>query len=444
MTHALEPSVEEWDSWTRQVLDFINLEILSTGYAHASAGLCSIQEQPLLGGFPQILSLLNHGISQAIPTNRPGFLAYVPGGGIPSAALANFLGNVVNRFTGIEDQASVLVGFENQVISWLCQEFGLPETAFGILTSGGSIANLTAIIAARVQAFGEGGDFSQARLYGSDQAHHSVQKAAFLAGIPRKNCIKIPSDERFCLSVGHLKEQISLDRKLGLQPFLIVASAGTTSTGSVDDLKELACLSKQENMWFHIDAAYGGAFVLCPAGKDKLQGIELADSITFDPHKGLFLPYGTGCLLVRDKASLSKVYRYEADYLHSSEQNSPASLGPELSREYRGIRLWLPLMLHGAGAFRRELAEKLELANWLYEELLKLGVDVLLKPDLSTLVFRPDIVERVNSYGRVYLSSTKLQSQMTTRICILSFRTHQQQVQACLEDIQKALYNHSI
>lgn len=435
MSHNLEPSAEEWNTWVSQALEFVNSENMPTDSVKYP-----ISEEPLLGGLPKILALLGHGVREAMPTHSAGFMAYVPGGGIPSAALANFLGNMTNRFTGIEDQAPVLVEFEKQVIHLFCREFGLPTTAFGILTSGGSSANLTAIICARVQALGDTGDFSKARLYVSDQVHHSVQKAAFLVGIPRANCVRMESDSQFCLSVEHLKQQIELDHKAGLRPFLVVGSAGTTSTGSIDPLEELAALCQQKGLWFHVDGAYGGAFVLCESGKARLRGIELADSITFDPHKGLFLPYGTGCLLVKDRASLLKVHRYEADYLRPSECDSPASLGPELSREYRGIRLWLPLMLHGTGAFRRELAEKLELTNWLYQELSKLSVEILLKPALSVLVFRPDVVERVNSYGRVYLSSTYLRGVMSTRVCILSFRTHQAQVQACLEDIQKALY----
>ena len=432
MSNRLEPSEAEWDDWTRQVLDFMKSPKTEQGLP------CEIPEAPLSGGLARILPILGHGFEQAVPTDQPGFMAYVPGGGIPSAALANFLGNLANRFTGIEEQAPFLVSLEKQVITWLCREVGLPSTAFGILTSGGSMANLTAVICARVHVLGDTGDFSKARLYVSDQVHHSVQKAAFLAGIPKSNCVSIQTDAQFCLSLEHLEEQIRQDRRMGLKPFLLVGSAGTTSTGSIDNLEALASLSKQENLWFHVDAAYGGAFVLCPAGKAHLKGIEWADSVTFDPHKGLFLPYGTGCLLVKDKASLLKVHRYEAAYLSPSDSDSPASLGPELCREYRGIRLWLPLMLHGAGAFRRELAEKLELTNWLYQALLKLRIEVLLEPMLSVLVFKPDITERVNSYGRVYLAPTQLRGVSCTRICILSFRTHQEQVQACLEDIQKA------
>ena len=438
MQNGLEPSPEEWDTWTQQVLDFVSKAPSPLG--GEGWGEVFVPEQPLPGGLPAILELLARGFHEAVPTVSPGFMAYVPGGGIRSAALANFLGNIANRYTGIEDQAPILVGFENQVIGWLCREFGLPDTAFGILTSGGSIANLTGIIAARVQILGDSGDFSKARLYVSDQVHHSVQKAAFLAGIPKNNCVNIKSDDVFRLSMPDLKSQVESDRQEGLKPFLVVGSAGTTNTGAIDPLELLADYCRQEGLWFHIDAAYGGAFVLCESGKTKLKGIEQADSITIDPHKGLFLPYGTGCLLVKDRSSLLKVHSYEADYLTASQRDSPASLGPELSREYRGIRLWLPLMLHGAGVFRQALAEKLELTYWLYEELQKLPVQILCKPELSTIVFKPgDLAERVNSYGRVYLAPTKLRGELASRVCILSFRTHFEQVQACLEDIRKAL-----
>lgn len=436
MNSGLEPSREEWESWTRQVLDFV----VRAPSLQGGEGRGEVSDNPILGGLPKILELFNLSLQDAISTTEPGFMAYVPGGGIRSAALANFLGNIANRFTGIESQAPGLVALETQVINWLCQEFGLPETSFGILTSGGSIANLTALIAARVKYFGESGDFSKACVYVSDQVHHSVQKAAFLAGIPKENTTSIQTDDAFKLSMQALRERVQRDRRLGLKPFCIVGSAGTTNTGAIDPLVELAAFCRQENLWLHIDAAYGGAFVLCESGKLKFKGIEQADSITFDPHKGMFLPYGTGCLLVKDRETLLKTYSYEADYLMSSQRDSSASLGPELSREYRGIRLWLPLMLHGAGAFRQALSEKLELTNWLYEELKKLPVQILCQPELSTIVFRPgDISEKVNSYGRVYLSPTRLRGELTSRVCILSFRTHFEQVQACLEDIDKAL-----
>src|SRR3989338_8298353 len=159
MSNRLQPSEAEWDDWTGEVLDFMKSPKTEQGLP------CEIPEAPLSGGLTRILPILGHGFEQAVPTDQPGFMAYVPGGGIPSAALANFLGNLANRFTGIEEQAPFLVSLEKQVITWLCREVGLPSTAFGILTSGGSMANLTAVICARVHVLGDTGDFSKARLY---------------------------------------------------------------------------------------------------------------------------------------------------------------------------------------------------------------------------------------------------------------------------------------
>ncbi len=433
----LETSPEELAQWVQESLGFI---YDPSPQPSPARGEGDFSETPLGGGFSQLLQILSHGLEGSVPTNSAGFMAYVPGGGIPSAALAGFLGNLLNRFTGVEDQAPGLVRLETEVIGWFCKEFGLPETAFGVLTSGGSIANLTALIAARVKHFGGSGDFSKARVYVSDQVHHSIQKAAFLAGIPRENCVSVASDHAFRMDINALCEAVKRDRALGLKPFCVVGSAGTTNTGSIDPLGSLGEFCGRENLWFHIDGAYGGAFVLCEAGKKRLIGIETADSITFDPHKSLFLPYGTGCLLVKNRADLLRIAHYQADYLTHVEQNSPASLGLELSREYRGIRLWLPLMLHGAAAFRQALAEKLELTQWLYNELGLLGVERLCEPQLTTIVFKPGgISRRVNALGRVYLSSTKLHGQEVSRVCILSFRTHFEQVQHCLEDVKAVL-----
>lgn len=437
MHNGLEPTQDEWDSWTRQVVEFARLLPKQTQKLPAPV----IAEEPLSGGLPRILEHLAQGVSASVSTTLPGQMAYIPGGALYSAALANFIGNVTNCYTGLEDQAPVLVEFEKQVIRWLCKEFGLPTKAFGTLTTGGSGANMTAIIAGRVHVLGETGDFSKARLYVSDQVHHSVQKAAFCAGIPRANCVSIITDNNFKLSIPALREQLESDLKAGYKPFMIVGSAGTTNTGAIDPLEELAAISRQQGLWFHIDGAYGGAFMLCPAGKKRLVGIEQADSITIDPHKGMFLPYGTGCLLVKDPSTLLRVYDCEADYLNVHQRESPASLGLELTREYRGIRLWLPLLLHGAAQFRQALSEKLELTQWLHEELQKLPVQILNKPELSVIVFRPgDISEKVTALGRTYLVSTKLRGEKASRVCILSFRTHFEQVQTCLEDIKQTLY----
>jgi aromatic-L-amino-acid decarboxylase len=249
----------------------------------------------------------------------------------------------------------------------------------------------------------------------------------------------------------------------------VIASAGTTNTGAVDPLPALADLSLAERLFLHVDAAYGGAFVLCDEGRKRLAGIERADSITFDPHKGLFLPYGTGCLLVRDGHHLRRAHHLGAEYLQDLDDRdpslswSPAELGPELSRDFRGLRLWLPLVLHGARAFRDALTEKLALADRFVEGLDALvaagaPIEIVARPQLSLVAFRlarrpaeplADYDRRnmaflaaINGKNRVHLSSTLLPvpggHAFTLRVCVLSFRSHARHVDWCLEDVASA------
>jgi aromatic-L-amino-acid/L-tryptophan decarboxylase len=282
-------------------------------------------------------------------------------------------------------------------------------------------------------------------------------------------------DDDFRMRVDELAAAIASDRAAGQRPFLVVANAGTTNTGAIDPLPAIATLCAENALWLHVDAAYGGAFVLSSEGRRRLAGIAAADSITLDPHKGLFLPYGTGCLLARDGEALRRAHDLGADYLQdlgrgrpprsgSAETTwSPAALGPELSRDFRGLRLWLPLMLHGAGAFRDALDEKLALAERLTASLERLiaggtPLEIVARPQLSTAAFRlrraPDeplegwnrrnitLLTAVNRRNRVHLSSTLLPAPdgpaFTLRACILSFRTHARHVDWCLEDLAQS------
>jgi len=297
-------------------------------------------------------------------------------------------------------------------------------------------------------------------------------KAVRLAGIPAANVRALAVDETFRLRPAALEAALAADRKQGLIPFLVIAAAGTTNTGAVDPLPAVADFCSRHAIWLHVDAAYGGAFVLCEEGRRRLAGIERADSITFDPHKGMFLPYGTGCLLVRDGRRLHAAHHVPAEYLQDlgapvEEARdlswSAAELGPELSRDFRGLRLWLPLMLHGAGAFRAAAAEKLALADQLASGLdalidKGLAAEVVARPQLSLVAFRlrrrdkeplaawngrnAAFLAAINARQRVHLSSTLLAvpdgQAFTLRVCVLSFRTHARHIERCLEDIAAA------
>ncbi|HYS78053.1 MAG TPA: pyridoxal-dependent decarboxylase, partial [Candidatus Dormibacteraeota bacterium] len=237
-----------------------------------------------------------------------------------------------------------------------------------------------------------------------------------------------------------LETMIEEDRAKGQRPFLVVANAGTTNTGAIDPLTEVFDLAHRHGLWAHADAAYGGFFRLVPEGEARLRGIEAYDSITLDPHKGLFLPYGTGCLLVRDPATLRRAHGGQAGYLQdvSSGAGAPnfTDLSPELSRDFRGLRLWLPIQLHGLQAFRLQIQEKLDLARRAYAELKEEPLlEVLDEPQLSIVAFaaRPEargaeLLRRVNARRRVFLSSTTMGGRYVLRLCVLSFRTHADRV----------------
>ncbi len=398
--------------------------------------------------------LFGHAVPKSFNTAGPGYLAYIPGGGLFASGVAALIASAVNRYVGVWAAAPALVQLETNVVRWFCDIVGYPDAAGGILTSGGSLANFSAIVTARVARLPE--DFLKGTLYVSEEAHHSVRKAAMLAGFPAGSVRSVPSDERFRMDPEAARKAVRADRAAGFLPFLLVASAGTTNTGAVDDLSALAEVARAEGLAFHVDAAYGGFFLLTERGRSALRGIERADSVVLDPHKGLFLPYGNGALVVRDAAALRRAHSVPADYMPET-QNQPervdfCELSPELSRDFRGLRVWLPLKLHGLSAFRNELDEKLDLAGWACEALRSVpGVEIAAEPQLSLFAFRLALpgqepseadalnrlwLGRINARQRVHLSGTVLRGRFALRMCILSFRTHRDRVEQAVEDIR--------
>lgn len=406
--------------------------------------------------FPKLLDLVfDRAVPRSLNTAGPGYLAYVPGGGLLQSAIADLIADSVNRYIGLFGSAPGLGQIEANVLAWFREIVGYPPEAGGILTSGGSLSALTALITARRERLPE--NFLGGVLYWSDQVHHSLEKAARLAGFPAANLRSIPSDERFRLRTDALEAAIAEDRQRGLIPFLVVASAGTTNSGAVDPLEEIAGIARQHGLWLHVDGAYGGFFLLTERGRRVLRGIELADSLVLDPHKSLFLPYGTGALLVRDAGALRRTHSTIADYLPQGRDVDPAVMSPELTRPFRGLRVWLPLKMHGIGPFREALEEKLVLAREAAEELKTIaGIEVVAEPQLSTLAFRLNpgnldteelnrlnrrLLKAVNDRKRVFLTGTKLGERFVIRICVLSYRTHRDRMAVCLEDIREEVGN---
>jgi len=408
--------------------------------------------------FKEILDdLFDNKIPNSLQTAHPGFMAYIPGGGLFHSALAELIAKIANRYVGKDFTAPFLVQIEIDIIKWFCKLIGYSDASAGTLTSGGSIANLTAVICARTYCLGD--DFSKGIVYASNYSHHSNWKAFQAAGIAAKNIRKIPVDDKFRLDVKCLKAQLQDDVNRGLTPLMIVATAGSTNTGTVDQLEEIALLSKQFSAWYHIDAAYGGFFTLVDSMKSRLKGIELADSITLDPHKGLFLPYGTGAIIVKDRKKLEQVFKHSADYI--PEDNSDidiwdfSGMSLELTRPFRGLGIWLPFKMLGADAFRNALSEKIQLANYFHTKLKENEAwKIIAEPELSITVFRYDdkkktmqelniinnkILNHVNAKFRVNISGTKVDGYFVLRNCILSFRTHIEQVDFLLEDLSEAM-----
>jgi aromatic-L-amino-acid decarboxylase len=401
-----------------------------------------------------LLDVVMEGAARGIETAGPGFLAYVPGGGIYTAAVADFLACGINRYVSLWSQAPVLAAMEWTSVRWLCDLFGYPGAARGVLTSGGSMSTLGAIVAARCACLPA--NFLSGVLYVSDQAHACVAKAASIAGFPRENVRVIPTDDRFRMDVGELRKAIRGDLARGRRPFCVVGTAGTTNTGAIDPLSELAAVARSHEMWFHVDAAYGGFFQLTERGRTKLTGIGAADSVTVDPHKGLFLPYGTGALLVRDGSRLQAAFHTSGDYLqdmsHAGEVPNFSDLSPELSRDFRGLRLWLAIKLHGWAAFREALDEKLDLSRTLFERLRDTDWLHIAEPNLTVVAFHcahgrrhghedeltRRVLDRVNATRRVHLSSTRLRGRFAIRACVLCFRTHQDRIEEAADIIRQA------
>src|SRR3954471_23712323 len=235
----------------------------------------------------------------------PGYLAYIPGGGLYQSALADYLAAVSDKYAGVFFAGPGAVRMENMLIRWVADLAGYPATAAGNIASGGSIATLTAIATARDAHRLRAADYPRSVVYLTDQAHHCIEKALRIAGLAEAPVRRVAMDAGYRMRSDALAQAIAADRAAGLRPWLIIAAAGTTDVGAVDPLHAITDIAARERCWYHVDAAYGGFFLLTEQGRRLLRGIERSDSVVLDPHKGLFLPYGIGMVLVRDARPLT-------------------------------------------------------------------------------------------------------------------------------------------
>ena len=455
----LDPAPAEMRAMGESALEYLIgfIHGLDDAPAEATEGAVELARElrgvpPERGGdFEPLFDEAQRAIAHTFEYAGPGYLAYIPGGGLYTAALADFLAQGVNRYVGLWQPSPAVVQIEENVTTWLCDVFDYPEGSQGLLLSGGSMANLSAMVTARHAKLGE--DFLDGTYYVSEQAHASVTKAATIAGFSKRNLRIVPTDAELRMDPEALRALVGEDRAAGLRPFLVAPSAGTTNTGAIDPLDAIADIAADEGLWMHVDGAYGGFFQLTERGRAAFRGIERSDSVTLDPHKGMFLPYGTGGLVVRDGQELRDAHYEGAAYLQdlppTGELPNYSEYSAELSRDWRGLRVWFPLRLHGVAAFREALEEKLDLAGVVAEALeADPNVEVCWRPQLSTVAFRladdadderqAEFLRRINASKRVFLSSTRIHGRYVLRICIVSHRTHRDRIDECIEIVAKA------
>lgn len=371
-----------------------------------------------------------------------GNFSFIPSGSLDSGTVAALLAASANSFTGAAFEAPAMVALEEGILRWIADLLGLPSEAGGLLLSGGSLANQTAIVAARARA----SDATNGTIYVSERVHHSVVKAAHLIGIPSDAIRTVSTDAEGRCDPAALQASVDADAASGDNPFLVVGVAGSTDTGSIDQLDRLADITERVGAWFHVDAAYGGFFALTRRGRERLRGIGRADSVTVDAHKGLFLPYSVGALLVRDPSTLVESHEGWGSYLRGipTVEGLPHYFqrGPELTRPNRAALMWFPLQLHGTAAFTDELDRMLDLAEFAHRRLGAIpGIIVGPAPASSIVTFRAAsgdeatdrIVAALHATGRFQVSTTSIGGHALIRFAFLNPRTTEAHVIDALE-----------
>ena len=447
-----------------QVVDAIVDRWANLGDGPAWQGATRDKTEPLLHGPApeegrELQDLLDTVLHDVMPfagrIDHPRFLAFIPSSPTWASVLASFLISGYNVFQGTWLESAGPSQIELTVLDWFRDWLGYPAEGSGVLTSGGSAANLLAIVAAR-EAVGNPG---RGTLYLSEQAHGSLPRAARVAGIHPDRIRLVPADDSGRMVAASLQAAIRRDRARGRRPFLIVANAGTTNTGAIDPLAQLADIASKERIWYHVDAAYGGFAILDPDTRPLLKGMERSDSVTLDPHKWLFQPYETGCLMVRDPEALESAFRIMPDYLQD------AAWGPkhinfcdrtiQLTRIFRALRVWLSVQRYGLAAHRTEIARAIALAKGAEARIrAEAGLELLAPQSLGIVCFRyhgggaiPDkeldglnqrIQDEIVQSGFAMMSSTRLQGRLSLRFCVLNMLTTEADLARTLDRIVAA------
>ncbi len=466
LNSKLKLSKEEMKQYGYKVIDHI-VDHFETQKDKKPVAMASREEMDslLAEDIPNLPSspneVLDFVMNQIIPhsniVSHPKSYSFVPGPSNYISVMADTLATGFNIFSGGWAASPAAAELEIVTMNWLLNIFGFPtKKGGGIFTSGGSMANLTALVTARRIKCGS--DFSKATIYLSDQAHSSNIKAIKVIGFKKEQIRIIPTDLEFKISLNKLKNIIARDRLEGLQPFCIIASAGTTNTGTVDPLEEMANICKTENLWFHIDGAYGGAAILSENGKQLLKGIERADSLTVDPHKWFFQPYEMGCLLVKNHEWLSSTFTEKPEYLRDIEGNQSEinfyDHGIQLTRRFRALKFYMSLKTFGLASFKKAITYNIDLAEQT-EAILRKSVlwEITSPATLAIINFRynpiqqnlseeeldrvnQNISKKITDSREALLVTTVLQGQVVLRMCLINPRTTIEDIVSTLEQCE--------
>jgi aromatic-L-amino-acid/L-tryptophan decarboxylase len=406
----------------------------------------------------EIFSSTNH-------ETHPRFFAFIPGPSNFVGPLAEFLRTGYNIFAGSWLEGSGPAVVELVTLDWIRKLAGYPEMASGTFLSGGSLANLSAIVTAR-DALLAPQDYHRAIIYGSDQTHSSILRAMRILGFQKEQFHKLPSDSAFRLPASSLSAAIQADHAAGKLPFCVIGNAGTTNTGAIDPLHSLAEVCEQEKLWLHADGAYGAAAIFCERGRALLRGLERADSFTLDPHKWLFQPFDCAVLLVRDRQNLRHAFHVrddEAEYLQDARGNAEEinlwDYSPELTRPFRALKLWMSLQIFGAQAFAAAMDRNFYLAEFAEKQLLTDSLwEVTTPAQMAVLTFRAapqewksttadaDAKNRLDSLNRAIAArmqgeafalvlSTELRGQTVLRLCTINPRTTEEDITRTLASL---------
>jgi aromatic-L-amino-acid decarboxylase len=420
---------------------------------------------PELGTDPA--QLMDHAtellFDHSLFNSHPRFWGYITSAAAPIGILGDLLASAINQNTGAWFLSPMATEIEGQTIRWIAELLGFPTTCGGLLVSGGNMANVICFLAARqakagwdVRAAGLHGDETKRlRVYCSKETHTWVQKAADMTGVGADNIRWIPTGKDLAMDVRILRDQIRIDREAGDRPFIVIGTAGSVSTGAIDNLSDIAKICREEDLWFHVDGAYGGFAAMLPDASPELRALSEADSIAVDPHKWLYAPLEAGCTLVRDPEKLREAFAYHPPYYHFGvEAINYLDYGPQNSRGFRALKVWLALQQVGRKGYEQMLTDDIQLAKTLHEFVAQKAELEAFTHSLSITTFRyvprdlkkPDekteeylnqlnteLLTRLQNSGEAYISNAVIDGRFALRACIVNFRTSLADIEALPE-----------